>query len=70
MKLRSQVRQKLGQPLSYECSRCGNCYVCETQDDLREVANHRLLHLTANWAPSSNPTTQWISDVDGPRPVL
>jgi len=71
MKLMSQVRQKFGQPsLSYDCSRCGNSYICETQDDLREVATHRLLHLTAYWAPSFKSTTHWIGSADGPRPVL
>jgi len=42
-------RQKLAQPSTYECSRCGDEYPLAGGDDELLVMIHRLLHLAADW---------------------
>ncbi len=64
-------RQKFAQrPSTHECQRCGDSYPSETSDDLLLVRLHRLLHLAGDWKASFQPATYWITDEDGPRPVL
>ena len=68
--MRKQGGLKLGEPLlEYDCPRCGDSFVCASEDDLFTVTAHRLLHQAGAWKRSFWATRLWAMEGDGARAV-
>ena len=64
--MRKQHGAQPGQtPLGYDCPRCGDSFVCATEDDLFAVTAHRLLHQAGAWKRSFWATRLWAMEGEG-----
>jgi hypothetical protein len=55
--------------LEYDCPRCGDNFICASEDDLFTVTAHRLLHQAGAWKRSFWATRLWAMEGEGARAV-
>jgi hypothetical protein len=55
--------------LEYVCPRCGDSFVCASEEDLFTVTAHRLLHQAGAWKRSFSATRMWAMEGEGARAV-
>jgi hypothetical protein len=68
--MRERGGPKLAEPLlEYDCPRCGDSFVCVSEEDLFTVTAHRLLHQAGAWKRSFWATRLWAMEGEGARAV-
>jgi hypothetical protein len=52
-------------PLDYDCPRCGDRFLCASDDDLFTVTAHRMLHQAGAWKRSLFAMRFWVEEASG-----